>query len=99
MAKTSNDDLMPKLLLLIVLMFGACSPIFGVGSFVHSVISGNTVGIITGGAGVAVEETTGKSVTEHVIDGINPPAKKIKQEKSQGVTWSYENFSKVLNED
>ncbi len=36
----------------------------------HSVVTGNTVGIVTGGAGVAVEQTTGKTVGEHVLDTI-----------------------------
>ena len=43
----------------------SCNPIFGVGSFIHSVATGNTVGIVTGGAGIAVKEDTGKSIFEH----------------------------------
>ena len=45
-----------------------CNPIFGVGSFVHSVATGNTVGIVTGGAGIAVKEDTGKSIFEHFTE-------------------------------
>ena len=89
---------MLKLLVLLLVGLSACSPMFGVGSFVHSVITGNTVGIVTGGAGVAVENTTGKSVTDHVLDGLNPPPEKTKP-KDQGVSWSYENLSNVMNED
>ena len=40
-----------------------CNPLIGAGSFVHSVLTGNTVGIVTGGAGIAVEESTGKTVS------------------------------------
>ena len=46
----------------------SCNPIFGVGSFVHSVVTGNTVGILTGGAGIAVKEDTGKSIFEHFTE-------------------------------
>mgnify|MGYP003650510707 FL=1 len=53
-----------------------CNPIFGVSSFVHSIITGNTVGIVTGGAGIAVEEQTGKSITEHLLRGNKPKEKK-----------------------
>ena len=49
----------------------SCNPIFGVGSFVHSVVTGNTVGIVTGGAGIAVKEDTGKSIFEHFIEPQN----------------------------
>tara|TARA_B100000989_G_scaffold125635_1_gene93162 strand:- start:4172 stop:4375 length:204 start_codon:yes stop_codon:yes gene_type:complete len=56
--------------LVVLLMLGGCSPLFGVGSLVHSLVTGNTAGIISGGAGLAVEETTGKTVTEHIIDKI-----------------------------
>ena len=45
-----------------------CNPIFGLGSFVHSVATGNTVGIVTGGAGIAVKEDTGKSIFEHFTE-------------------------------
>jgi len=46
----------------------SCNPIFGVGSFIHSVATGNTVGIVTGGAGIAVKEDTGKSILEHFTE-------------------------------
>ena len=46
----------------------SCNPIFGVGSFVHSVVTGNTVGIVTGGAGIAVKEDTGKSIFQHFTE-------------------------------
>ena len=48
-----------------------CNPIFGVTSFVHSVVTGNTVGIVTGGAGIAVKEDTGKSILEHFTEPQN----------------------------
>jgi len=47
-------------LLPLIFLVGACNPLIGAGSFVHSVITGNTVGIVTGGAGIAVEKSTGK---------------------------------------
>ena len=56
--------------LVVLLMLGGCNPLFGVGSLVHSLVTGNTAGSISGGAGLAVEETTGKTVTEHIIDKI-----------------------------
>jgi hypothetical protein len=103
MAKTTYDDLIPKLLVIVLLMafVSACSPL-GTGSFLHSLWSGKVAGIITGGAGIAIEDQTGKSPLEHVMDEFNPPppppVKKVAK-KSQGVTWSYENLSKVMNED
>jgi len=38
----------------------------------HSLMTGNTVGTITGGAGIAIQGETGKSVTEHVMDMVKP---------------------------
>ena len=100
MAKTTYDDLMPKLLVIVLLMafVSACSPL-GTGSFLHSLWSGKVAGIVTGGAGLAIEDQTGKSPLEHVIDEFNPPPVKKVAKNSQGVTWSYENLSKVMNED
>ena len=54
-------------LLPLIFLVGSCNPLIGAGSFVHSVLTGNTVGIVTGGAGIAVEESTGKSITEHIL--------------------------------
>ena len=64
----------------------SCNPIFGVTSFVHSVVTGNTVGIVTGGAGIAVEHYTGKSITEHILT-----PKKKKQEPVMGkrIEWIF----------
>ncbi|MDB4378403.1 hypothetical protein N9Z41_01400 [bacterium] len=79
----------------------ACSPL-GAGSFLHSLWSGKVAGIVTGGAGLAVEDQTGKSPLEHVMDELNPstpPTIKKVAKNSQGVTWSYENLSKVMNGD
>jgi len=72
--------------LVIFLLLSGCNPIIGVSSFVHSVLTGNTVGIATGGAGIAVEQTTGKSVTDHVLDGILP---KEKIQKPETVQWIF----------
>ena len=56
--------------LIAVISLSGCNPLIGASSFLHSVVTGNTVGIVTGGAGVAVEQTTGKTVGEHVLDTI-----------------------------
>ena len=64
----------------------SCNPIFGLGSFVHSVATGNTVGIVTGGAGIAVEEQTGKSITEHIL---TPKKKKEKPVMGNRIEWIY----------
>ena len=64
----------------------SCNPIFGLGSFVHSVATGNTVGIVTGGAGIAVEEQTGKSITEHIL---TPKKKKEKSLTGKRIEWIY----------
>lgn len=72
--------------LLTFLLLAGCNPVIGVSSFVHSVVTGNTVGIVSGSAGIAVEQTTGKSVTEHVLDGIIP---KEKIQKPKTVQWIF----------
>ena len=64
----------------------SCNPIFGLGSFVHSVATGNTVGIVTGGAGIAVEEQTGKSITEHIL---TPKKKKEKPATGKHIEWIF----------
>tara|TARA_Y100000114_G_scaffold89561_1_gene83118 strand:+ start:1109 stop:1366 length:258 start_codon:yes stop_codon:yes gene_type:complete len=84
-----------KLVILLFLLLGGCN-VLGAGSLMHSVFTGNTVGIVSGGAGIAIEENTGKSPLEHVIAEITP--KKIKTEPD-GIIWSYEHFSNVLNEE
>jgi hypothetical protein len=58
-----------------MLLITGCNPLVGVGSLIHSLATGNTVGIVTGGAGVAVEHTTGKSISEHVIDELKTKEK------------------------
>jgi hypothetical protein len=50
-------------------------------------MTGNTVGIVTGGAGIAVEEQTGKSITEHVLRGNKPKEKKPVMGKR--IEWIY----------
>jgi len=73
--------------LIVLLILGGCNPILGLGSFVHSVATGNTVGIVTGGAGIAVEEQTGKSITEHILF---PEKKKEKPAVSKRIEWIHE---------
>lgn len=58
--------------LILLLFISACNPIVGATSFMHSLMTGNTVGTITGGAGIAIQGETGKSVTEHVMDMVKP---------------------------
>ena len=62
-------------LLILFLIVSGCNPIIGATSFIHSLVTGNTVGTITGGAGIAIENTTGKSVTELVWESIKPTPK------------------------
>ncbi len=64
----------------------SCNPMLGVGSFVHSLATGNTVGIVTGGAGIAVEHNTGKSITEHIL---TPRKKKEKPVMGKKIEWVY----------
>ena len=73
--------------LIAVMATSGCNPLIGAGSFVHSVLTGNTVGIVTGGAGIAVEEHTGKSITEHILT----PKKKKEQDPAMGkrIEWIY----------
>jgi len=80
----------------------ACNPIFGVGSFVHSVVTGNTVGIVTGGAGMAVKRQTGKTPLEHVMDKTKEkpkPKEYYKDLYTKHVEWSFENLSIVMNQE
>ena len=64
----NGKTFLTKLICLIAVTLSGCNPIFGVSSFVHSVVTGNTVGIVTGGAGIAVKEDTGKSILEHFTE-------------------------------
>jgi hypothetical protein len=48
------------------------------------VVTGNTVGIVTGGAGIAVKEDTGKSIFEHFTE----PQKK-KPVMGKRIEWIY----------
>ena len=73
-----------KLICLTAVTLSGCNPIFGVTSFVHSVVTGNTVGIVTGGAGIAVKEDTGKSILEHFTE----PQKK-KPVMGKRIEWIY----------
>ena len=65
--------------IVLMLLITGCNPLVGVGSLIHSLATGNTVGIVTGGAGVAVEHTTGKSPTEHILDKFNKHKKEDPQ--------------------
>ena len=83
----------------------ACNPIIGFSSFVHSLSTGNAIGIVTGGAGIVVEQKTGKSPIEHLADDIMPrPKPKPKSRKyykdlyTRHVEWSFENLSTVMNQ-
>ncbi len=58
--------------LIVLLMLGGCNPLFGVGSFVHSLVTGNTAGMVSGGAGIYVKDTTGKSIYEHFTEHKKP---------------------------
>ena len=42
-------------LILLLFLLNACNPIVGATSFMHSLVTGNTVGTISGGAGIAIE--------------------------------------------
>ena len=76
-----------RLLPLFVLL-GGCNPIVGVTSFMHSFATGNTFGTITGGAGIVIEGQTGKSVGQHIWEGIRPVKKQVKDKKIQ---WVFSN--------
>jgi len=80
----SGKMFLTKLICLIAVTLSGCNPIFGVSSFVHSVVTGNTVGIVTGGAGIAVKEDTGKSILEHFTE----PQKK-KPVMGKRIEWIY----------
>ena len=86
-----------KVAIVLVLLLSGCN-VLGTGSFFHSMVTGNTVGTATGVAGLYVEENTGKSPLEHILYSINPPPKP-KPKPKEGIVWSYEIFSKVLNEE
>ena len=44
----------------------SCNPLFGVGSFLHAVVTGNTTAQVIGATDIVIEKQTGKSVKEHV---------------------------------
>ena len=74
-------------LLPFLFLLGACNPLVGAGSFVHSVLTGNTVGVVTGGAGIVVEAESGKSMTDHVLDSIKSKDKKPEPEIGKRIEW------------
>ena len=63
-------------MLIVALPLAGCSPlvfanpIIGVSSLAHSIVTGNTLGIITGTGGMAIENVTGSSVGEHVWNAV-----------------------------
>lgn len=73
--------------ILVFLLLGGCSPLFGVGSFMHSLVTGNTAGMVSGGAGIVVKENTGKSIFEHFV---NPDKKLKKSDMGRRIEWVYE---------
>jgi len=73
--------------ILVFLLLGGCSPLFGVGSFMHSLVTGNTAGMVSGGAGIIVKENTGKSILEHFA---NPDKKLKKSDMGRRIEWVYE---------
>tara|TARA_R110001592_G_scaffold209531_5_gene460712 strand:+ start:1403 stop:1696 length:294 start_codon:yes stop_codon:yes gene_type:complete len=78
----------------------ACNPLIGVSSFVHSLSTGNALGIVTGGAGIVVEQRTGKSPMEHLTGDLMPkPKPKPKPvPKDNKLEWSFERLSTVMNQ-
>lgn len=61
-----------------------CSPIIGAGSLYHSMVTGNTAGIVSSGVGIAIEKNTGKTVGEHVLDRVQGPnTQEAKPERSR----------------
>lgn len=89
-------------MLALAILLSACNPIFGVTSFMHSLATGNTVGIVTGGAGIVVEKQTGKTPLEHVMEEAKEkpkPKEYYKDLHTKHVEWSFENLSTVMNQE
>jgi len=64
-------------MLIVALPLAGCSPlaiianpIIGASSLAHSIVTGNTLGVITGTGSMAIESATGKSPTEHVWNAV-----------------------------
>ena len=74
----------------------ACNPLIGVSSFVHSLATGNTLGIVTGGAGLAIEKKTGKTPLEHIMKETKEKPKPVP--KDSKLEWSFERLSTVMNQ-
>ena len=84
-------------MLALAVVLSACNPMFGVTSFIHSLATGNTVGIVTGGAGLAIEKKTGKTPLEHIMEKTKEKPKPIP--KDDKLEWSFEKLSTVMNQD
>lgn len=84
--QNNGKTFLTKLICLTAVTLSSCNPIIGAGSFVHSVITGNTVGMVSGGAGIAVKQTTGKSITEHIL---TPKKKKEEPNMGKRIEWIY----------
>jgi len=84
-------------MLALAVVLSACNPMFGVTSFIHSLATGNTVGIVTGGAGLAIEKKTGKTPLEHIMEETKEKPKPIP--KDDKLEWSFEKLSTVMNQD
>mgnify|MGYP001028592780 CR=1 FL=1 len=76
MQNTVGLRLTRSTLFIVSLTLGGCSPlvfanpIIGASSLAHSIVTGNTLGIITGTGGMAIENVTGSSVGEHVWNSV-----------------------------
>ena len=85
-------------MLALAIVLSACNPLIGVSSFVHSLSTGNALGIVTGGAGIVVEQKTGKSPMEHLADDLIPKPKPKPIPKDNKLEWSFEKLSTVMNQ-
>ena len=52
--------------IILLVTMTSCNPLFGVGSFLHAVVTGNTTAQVIGATDIVIEKQTGKSVKEHV---------------------------------
>ena len=85
---------MIKIFIILSIILGGCNPLFGVGSLLHAVATGNTAAQLIGATDIVIEKKTGRSFKEHVWSNINTPEpieKEKEEEKDKGpnIVWQF----------
>ena len=53
--------------IILSIVLNGCNPLLGTGSFVHSVVTENTVGQVMGISNIVLKNRTGKNFSQHIL--------------------------------